>query len=136
MPVNRAKAILEEYRTTGRISHPVHGISRVQFVQGDLADALQLPTSGGLLIETIEGGSPAEAAGLRGFNRTVIVGMYRLGVGGDLITAIDGSAADGQDALRAAVNRHKPGDKLELTIIRNGRTMKVPLTLGAAAEAL
>jgi S1-C subfamily serine protease len=136
MPVNRAKAILEEYRTTGRISHPVDGISRVQFVQGDLAEALQLPASGGLLIETIESGSPADQAGLRGYNRTVIVGMYRLGIGGDLITAIDGTHVDGPDALRRAVNRKKAGDKMELTIFRGGRTMKVTLTLGAAAEAL
>jgi S1-C subfamily serine protease len=136
MPVNRAKAILEEYRTTGRISHPVHGISRVQFVQGDLAEALQLPTSGGLLIETIESGSPAEEAGLKGFNRTVIVGMYRLGIGGDLITAIDGIPVDGPDALRRAINRKKAGDKMDLTILRNGRSLKVPLTLAAAAEAL
>jgi S1-C subfamily serine protease len=136
MPVNRAKAILEEYRSTGRISHPVHGISRVQFVQGDLAEALQLPAAGGLLIETIEGGSPAEEAGLKGFNRTVIVGMYRLGVGGDLITAIDGIPVDGPDALRRAVNRKKAGDRMEFTIFRNGRSVKVPLTLGAAAEAL
>jgi S1-C subfamily serine protease len=136
MPVNRAKAILEEYRATGRISHPVHGISRVQFVQGDLAEALQLPDSGGLLIETIESGSPADEAGLRGYSRTVIVGMYRLGIGGDLITAIDGVPVDSPDALRRAVNRKKAGDKLDLTILRGGRTIKVPLTLGAAAEAL
>ena len=62
--------------------------------------------------------------------------MYRLGIGGDLITAIDGMPVDGQDALRRAVNKKKAGDKMELTIVRNGRTMKVPLTLGAAAEAL
>jgi S1-C subfamily serine protease len=136
MPVNRAKAILEEYRTTGRISHPVHGISRVQFVQGDLAEALQLPASGGLLIETIEPGSAADEAGLKGYSRTVVVGMYRLGIGGDLITAIDGIPVSGPDSLRRAVNGKKAGDRMELTIVRNGRTQKVPLTLGAAAEAL
>jgi S1-C subfamily serine protease len=136
MPVNRAKSILEEYRTTGRISHPVHGISRVQFIQGDLAEALQLPTSGGLLIETIEQGSAADEAGLKGYSRTVVVGMYRLGVGGDLITAIDGIPVSGPDSLRRAVNGKKAGDRMELTIVRNGRSQKVPLTLGAAAEAL
>ena len=44
MPINRAKEKLEEYRTTGQISHPVLGISRTFFVQGDLAEALNMPT--------------------------------------------------------------------------------------------
>jgi S1-C subfamily serine protease len=136
MPVNRAKAILEEFRTTGKISHPVHGISQALFIQSDLAEALNLPASGGLLIETIDNNSPAEEAGLKGYDRVVQVGMYRLGVGGDLITAIDGVAVDGQDALRRAVNRKRAGDKMELTIVRGRRTMKVPLTLGSAAEPL
>ncbi len=136
VPVSRVKAILEEYRTTGRISHPVLGVSRVLFVQGDLAEALNLPASGGLLIEGIDQGSPADDAGLRGPNRTVIVGMYRLGVGGDLITAIDGEQVDGQDALRRSINRKRVGDKIDLTIFRGGRSTKVSVTLGAAPEAL
>ncbi len=136
MPVNRAKAMLEEYRTTGKISHPVHGISQVIFIQGDIAEALNLPAAGGLLIETIEAGSPADEAGLKGYDRVVIVGMYRLGVGGDLITAIDGMPVDGQDALRRAVNHKRAGDKIELSIVRGKRNQKVTLTLGAAAEAL
>ena len=136
MPVNRAKAILEEFRTTGRISHPVLGVNKVVFVQGDLAQALNLPQSGGLLIESIDDGSPAESAGLRGPSRTVIVGMYRLGVGGDLIMAIDGKPVEGQDALRRALNQKKAGDRMELSIFRGGRTMKVPVTLGSAPEAL
>ena len=136
MPVNRAKAILEEYRTTGKISHPVHGIRQVVFIQGQLAEELDLPASGGLLIENIDPGSPAEEAGLKGPDRVVLAGMYRLGVGGDLITAIDGVKVDGQDALRRAVNRKRAGEKLELSIVRGRRAMKVLLTLGSAAEAL
>jgi S1-C subfamily serine protease len=136
VPVSRVKAILEEYRTTGRISHPVLGVTRVLAVQGDLAEALNLPASGGLLIEGIEQGSPADEAGLKGPNRTVIVGMYRLGVGGDLITAIDGVAVDKQDALRVAINRKRAGDKMELTVFRGGKTTKISITLGAAPEAL
>lgn len=136
VPVSRVKAILEEYRTTGRISHPVLGVSRVLFVQGDLAEALNLTASGGLLIEGIDQGSPADEAGLRGPNRTVIVGMYRLGVGGDLITAIDGEQVESQDALRRSLNRKRVGDKIDLTVFRGGRSTKVTVTLGAAPEAL
>jgi len=137
MPINRAKEKLEEYRTTGQISHPVIGISQTFFVQGDLADALNMPTSGGLLIQSIEDGSPAAAAGLRGPSRMVIVGnRYRIGVGGDLIIAIDGSPVDGQDALPRAMNQKRPGESMVLTIFRGNRTQKVTVTLGSAPEAL
>ena len=137
MPINRAKEKLEEYRTTGKISHPVLGVSQTFFVQGDLAEELSMPSSGGLLIQGIEEGSPAEGAGLRGASRSVIVGgRYRLGIGGDLIIAIDGNPVDGQDALTRAMSQKRPGEKMELTIFRGNRTMKVTVTLGSAPEAL
>jgi S1-C subfamily serine protease len=105
-------------------------------VQCDLAEARSLPASGGLLIEGIDEGSPADAAGLRGPTRSVIAGMVRLGIGGDLITAIDGKPVDGQDALRTAMNRKRPGETILLTIFRGNRTMKVTVTLGSAPETL
>jgi S1-C subfamily serine protease len=137
MPINRAKEKLEEYRTTGHISHPVFGVSQVFLVQGDLAEALNMPSSGGLLIQGIDDGSPAAAAGLRGPTRSVIVERrYQLGVGGDLIIAIDGQPVDGQDALRRTLNQKRPGETMVLTIFRDNRTMKVTVTLGSAPETL
>jgi len=136
MPINRAKEKLEEYQTTGRISHPLLGVSQTLFVQGDLAEELDMPASGGLLIEAIDEGSPAAAAGLRGPNRMVRAGMYRLGIGGDLIVAIDGKPVTAQDALRRAMNQKRPGENMVLTIYRGNRTMKVTVALGSAPEAL
>jgi S1-C subfamily serine protease len=137
MPINRAKEKLEEYRTTGKISHPVLGVTQVFLVQGDLAEALKMPSSGGLLIQGIDEGSPAEAAGLRGPTRSVIVeGRYQLGIGGDLIIAIDGNPVDGQDDLRRALNQKRSGENMVLTIFRGNRTMKITVTLGSAPEVL
>jgi S1-C subfamily serine protease len=59
-----------------------------------------------------------------------------LGIGGDLIIAVDGRPVDGQDALRRALNQKRPGDKMVLTIYRGKRTSKVTITLGSAPEAL
>jgi S1-C subfamily serine protease len=134
IPINRAKEKLEEFRSTGHISHPVLGVTQVVLVQGDLAEELNMPASGGLLIQGVDDDSPASAAGLKGPNRTVIVGMYRLGIGGDLIIAIDGQPVDGQDSLRRALNQKRPGEQISLTIFRGGRTMKVNVTLGSAPE--
>jgi S1-C subfamily serine protease len=135
MPINRAKAMLEEFRSTGHISRPVLGI-QVYPVAGDLARALRLPGSGGLLIQSVEQASPAAEAGLRGPTGSVIAGMVQIGVGGDMITEIDGKPVETQDALRRAMNQKKAGDKLALTIYRGGKTLRVVVTLGSAPEAL
>ena len=64
------------------------------------------------------------------------MGNYQIGVGGDLIVAIDGRPAQDTDDLQREMSRKRIGDVMELTIYRNGRTMRVKVTLGAAAETL
>jgi S1-C subfamily serine protease len=135
MPVNRAKAILEEFRRTGRVARPMLGITVVH-IAGDLAEALKLPSEGGLLIQSVQPGSTAEDAGLRGPNQTVIVGNYRLGIGGDLIVAIDSLPVDGRDSLQRAMSRKRAGDFLEMTIFRGRGTQKLKVKLGEAPQVL
>jgi S1-C subfamily serine protease len=135
MPVNRAKAMLDEYRSKGRIARPWLGLS-VVYVTGDLAGMLELPETGGLLVQRVERGSTAEAAGVRGPRQVVIVGNYRLGVGGDLITAIDGQPVDSNDALRRALDRKHAGDTIRLTLYRNGRAQDLNVRLGEAPQSL
>jgi len=135
MPINRARAILDEYRSLGRIARPMLGIS-VVYVSGDVAEALELPAAGGLLIQDVASGSTADEAGLRRPRQSVIVGNYRIGVGGDLITAIDGKTVDGRDSLQRAIGRKRAGDTLELTVYRNKSHQKVRVKLGEAPQAL
>jgi len=135
MPVNRAKAMLDEYHTKGRVSRPWLGVQTV-FVAGDLASMLELPETGGLLVQRVERGSAAAEAGLRGPRQMVVVGNYRLGVGGDLIIAIDGQVVDTNDSLKKALDRKHAGDTLRLTIFRNGRTQQVSVRLGEAPQNL
>jgi S1-C subfamily serine protease len=133
MPIARAKAMLEEYQTRGKISRPWLGLSTVP-VSGDLAEMLQLPASGGLLIQEVERGSPAEAAGLRGPTRVVIVSNFRLGIGGDLITAGDGQPIQDKESLKRLMDKKHGGDMLDLTVNRGGRTEKIRLKLGEAPQ--
>jgi S1-C subfamily serine protease len=133
MPISRAKAMLEEYQTRGKISRPWLGVSSFP-VSGDLATMLQLPASGGLLVQEVERGSPAEAAGLRGATRVVIVENFRLGIGGDLITAGDGQPIGDKESLKRLMDKKHGGDMLELTVYRGGRTEKVRLKLGEAPQ--
>ena len=133
MPIARAKAMLDQYQASGKISRPYLGVNTV-YVAGDLADMLGLPASGGLLIQGVERGSAAESAGLRGPNQMVIVGNYRLGVGGDLIVAADGQTIDDKETLTRLLTKKHGGDTVELTIYRNRRNERVRVKLGEAPQ--
>jgi S1-C subfamily serine protease len=135
MPINRAKSMLEELQQHGNISRPTLGI-RTVYVAGDLAGMLDLPPQGGLLIQSVERGSAAEAAGLRGPSRMVVVGGFQLGIGGDLVLAADGQNIEDNNTLPTLLNRKRGGDMLELTIYRNGQTQKVKVKLGEAPQQL
>jgi S1-C subfamily serine protease len=136
MPINKAKSMLEEFQARGHISRPVLGITEV-WISGDLAEMLNLPTKGGLLIQEVRRGSPAEAAGLRGPNRNVIVGgAYQLSIGGDLIVAVEGQPVDAKDTLQRVMNRKRGGDPLTLTVYRDGKNVEIKIKLGEAPQQL
>jgi len=82
----------------------------------------------------VQRGSAAERAGIRGPKEFVIIGNYEIGVGGDLIMAIDGKPCDRRDAVAQALQKKRAGDTMELTVFRNGRSMQLTITLGAAPD--
>ena len=135
-PISRAKAMLTEIEQSGHISRATLGVN-VVFVSEDLAEMLSLPASGGLLIQEVEKGSAAAEAGLRGPSRVVIVGGFReLGIGGDLIVAVEGEPVTSKETLQRVLDRKRGGDTLALTVYRDGATRKVTVTLGEAAREL
>ncbi len=127
MPINRAKLMLDDFQA-GR-KRPKLGVSVVP-IAGDYADALHLPTQGGLLVQEVDPDSAAARAGLRGGRQEVQIGNAELLVGGDLIMSIDGKPVDRDDAISRALATKRSGDTLELTIFRNGRTMNLRIRLG------
>lgn len=133
MPINRAKAMLEDFRVGKSFGRPRFGASTV-YIAGDLAGELKLPTTGGLLIQEIGRGSAAEAAGLKGYRDVVLVGNERLGIGGDLITAIDGKPVTESDALARQIARKRPGDTITVKIFRAGKSLDVAVKLGEVPE--
>lgn len=132
-PINRVKVMLEDFRA-GRSFKPARlGVTTV-FIAGDLAEALKLPSTGGLLIQSVARGSAAELSGVRGARDQVRVGNAQLGVGGDFVTAVDGKPVTEPDAIIRALARKRPGDILDLTIFRAGHSSSVKVKLGEAAD--
>jgi S1-C subfamily serine protease len=129
LPINRAKALLDDYKAGRVTERPKVGIA-TEYVAGDLAEALHLPRRGGLLIQQfVIRASSEEAAGLHPATQVVAIGNVELGIGGDLIVAIDGKAVDREDALVRAVSLRRVGDTINLTVYRNGAALNVPVKL-------
>lgn len=128
MPINRAKALLSDYQAGRVTERPKAGVT-TEYVAGDLAQALGLPTRGGLLVQAVARGSSEDLAGVRGAREVVDIGNVELGIGGDLIMAIDGQAVEREDALIRVISQKKVGDTIVLTINRNGRKIQLPVKL-------
>jgi S1-C subfamily serine protease len=136
LPINRAKEMIAAYQTGQRYGQATLGVETV-FVQGDLAVELGLPETGGLLIQKVVPGSAADEAGLRGPRRTVIMGgIYEVGIGGDLITAVEGQRIETRDALTRLLSRKRPGDRITVSVFRNGKSVDVKVALGEGGNRL
>ena len=89
IPVNTAKNILPQLIARGRASHPWLGISGADITPA-VARTLNISAKEGVIISQVAPGGPAARAGLRGSQRRARVGNYMIGVGGDIIMALDG----------------------------------------------
>ncbi|MET0592145.1 MAG: trypsin-like peptidase domain-containing protein [Polyangiaceae bacterium] len=80
----------------------------------------------GVIVLSVKAGGPAAKAGLEGVEQGV--NGIRLG---DVIVAIDADRIRNYDDLYNSLDKHRAGDKIELTVVRSGKTRKVPSDLVA-----
>jgi len=109
-----ARPIADMLVQNGRVAHPYLGIQYAT-LNPALAARLGVQTSDGVVIGQVVPGSPAATAGLRPQ---------------DIISAVDGQPLQGESALAEAINRHKPGDVVSLTILRGQQQTTASVTLG------
>ena len=133
IPVNTAKAVLNDLLTLGRVRRPALGVVTLP-ISPDIADELGLAADSGLLIIRVVQGGAAERAGLRGGSERAYLGNMPIMVGGDLIVAIDGQAVQDQPELSRIMNSHRAGDSVKITIYRGKRKMDLDVTLGEARQ--
>jgi S1-C subfamily serine protease len=133
IPINTAKAVLNDLVTLGRVRRPALGVRTIP-VDPELADQMGLAADYGLLIVQVVPGGAADRAGLRGGNERAFLGNIPIMVGGDLIVAIDGEQVQDQQDLAQIMNNHRAGDTVRLTVYRGKKKMDVNVTLGEAKE--
>lgn len=133
IPINTAKAVLNDLVTLGRVRRPALGVRTIP-VNSDLADQMGLAADYGLLIVQVVAGGAADRAGLHGGNERAYLGNVPIMAGGDLIVAIDGEKIQDQQDLARMMNKHRAGDAVHVTIFRGKRKLQVEVTLGEAKE--
>lgn len=129
IPINTARRVAEDILSTGHVRTATLGIEGRSIWPG-LAEALNLPVDEGIMIERVVTGGPAAQAGIHGGNRTVLAGLQELRLGGDVLAAVDGKKITSQMDLNLLLNRHRPGDRVTLTLYRERQKMDVRVTLG------
>ncbi len=101
-------------------------------VSSDIASAMNLKSDQqGVLIEQVLADSPAQRAGLQAGTKTVTLAGQDVVVGGDVITAVDGRAVTNMQQLQRVLQRYTADQKITLTILRNGQSQDVSVTLAA-----
>jgi Do/DeqQ family serine protease len=115
IPSNMAREVREQLKTDGTVSRGKLGVS-VQSVTPDIAASLKLATASGALISGVEPGSPAAHAGLKQ---------------GDVVTSLNGEQLADSNALRNRIAGTRPGSRVALEVIRDGRSQTLQATLAA-----
>jgi len=133
IPINTAKAVLNDLVTLGRVRRPALGVLTIP-ISPDIADQLGLASDYGLLIVRVVPGGAADRAGLKGGTERAYLGNQPIMIGGDLIVTIDGQDVQDQQELSRLMNGHRAGDTIRVTIYRGKRKMQVQVTLGEARE--
>jgi S1-C subfamily serine protease len=133
IPINTAKAVLNDLVTLGRVRRPALGVRTIP-IDPELANEMGLAADYGLLIVQVVPGGAAENAGLKGGTERAYLGNIPIMLGGDLIVAIDDEKVSDQQDLAQMMNNRRAGDTVHVTIYRGKKKMNVNVVLGEARE--
>ena len=133
IPINTAKAVLNDLVTLGRVRRPALGVRTIP-IDAEIAEELGLAADYGLLIVQAVPGGSADRAGMRGGTERAYLGNFPIMIGGDLIVSIDGEKVESQQVLDHVMNKHRAGDTVKVTIFRGKKRIEVPVVLGEARE--
>jgi S1-C subfamily serine protease len=133
IPINTARAALDDYAKYGHVRRPSLGIQSIE-IGPELAEQMGLPSDSGVLVERVIPGGAAERAGLKGGTQRAYLGNMPVALGGDLIIEIDGQQIANAQDLSSAMNSHKSGDTVTVTVYRGRRRLDLKVTLQDASQ--
>ena len=114
VPINMARRDLDQILAHGKVERGYLGLYPENLTPS-LAKAFNVPNSSGALVADVTANSPASKAGLQK---------------GDIITAINGEPVVDANQLRLKVGQMDPNSKVNLTVLRDGKTQQMTVTLG------
>jgi putative serine protease PepD len=129
VPIKTAADVVSQLENGGQVHQAYLGISGGD-ITPEIAHALNLPVTQGVLIERVLSGGPAADAGIKGATGQATIAGQTFPVGGDIITKVDGKTITGMDDVVSAVNEHQPGDEITLTVYSGGQQKDVTVKLG------
>jgi len=131
IPINRIRQIVPQLIEHGKVIRADVGIVRVKELDN------------GLQIVQLNKGGPAELAGLQGWKIVrerktrgpLVYNIERQDASrADIIVAVDGQPLDSASAFVDKIEEHQPGERIVLTVLREGRQVQVPVTLGESSS--
>ena len=135
VPVSAIERSIAQLEADGDAEYAYIGVSS-QALYPQLADKLGLDTNFGGLLATVVRGGPAEKAGLEGGDEELRFQAGEYKVGGDVILQVDGHDIVTPDDLAHYVSVHEPGEKVTLTVLRNGDREQIEVTLGKRPDSI
>ena len=133
IPINTAKAVLNDLVTLGTVRRPVLGIRGLP-IGPELAEQLGLAADYGVLILYVSPDGPAARAGLRGGNERALLGNTQIMIGGDLMVRIGDQDVEDLQDISHVMNSHHGGDKVVVSYFRGKEKRETTVTLGETTQ--
>jgi S1-C subfamily serine protease len=132
---NAVARVVPELIARGRYPHP--WLVQASFAEFDEQGAqllreagMAVPVEAGVLVTEVSPGSPVAGVGIRGASQIVVIGRYRIPVGGDIIIRVDDQPIAGiKDLTVYLETQTQVGDTVDVTIVRDGEEQVVAVTL-------
>ncbi|RIL00104.1 MAG: peptidase [Proteobacteria bacterium] len=118
VPVDMAKEILPSLKTAGFVTRGWLGVV-IQQITPDIKDAMKLPDTKGALISRVDPAGPAQKAGIQR---------------GDVIVRFAGESIDDMEELPRRVAAAKPGAKVDVVVMRDGKERTLQVEVGTLQE--
>jgi S1-C subfamily serine protease len=116
VPINTAKGEISQLEKGGTVRGAYIGLTSLT-IDGSLS-ALNLPVQSGALVQSVQKGTPAEKAGIRGGTVNGSVENGQVAVGGDIVVSIDGKAVNSSEDLANDISAKKPGETVTVGLLR------------------